>query len=334
MESEGKSILTKKVFPSRFYDTFFVSEYGRLESLRASRYNTNFSIVLMHVEGFGEKINMREGSEALEFFKKLVATVLDSVRNCDIVGLLEDRQIIAILPETDYFGSLITIRKISRAAALLKKSRPSISIIFSQATFPRDGRGYGELLGTAVKRVSEKKESLWEKLDLKGKLFWEIISDLSGKPFNGIDNASFETGGSQELSEFFIDQINELTIKEVSRTPQKRGILYFSSRKITPGLPLIKNLGLAGVLATKVFLVGEGDNALWDIKNATPILLDDPRLRETFFTFFLNEDSGYGLISKENWGATYSCFHTADPYLVEGLITKFQSEYSLQEQLG
>jgi len=65
-----------------------------------------------------------------------------------------------------------------------------------------------------------------------------------------------------------------------------------------------------------------------------PLALDDPRLKETFFTFLMTEETSYALICKENWGSTFSCFHSSDPVLVEGLITKFQNEYSLKEQLG
>lgn len=334
MEIGTKSILTTKIFPGRFYDAFFTGEYGKIEALRASRYNTGFSIVLIDISGFDEKLDLFEDKEASEFLKALVAATLETVRNCDVVGMCDDRQILAILPETDYFGSLVTIRKLNKAAsAIMRRYKPAY-VICSQATFPKDGRGFGELLSTARKRVADKKESLWEKQNLKNRLFWEIIGELAGKSFKGLDNASFDAGSGQALSEFFIDQINELVVKEVARTPQKRGIIYFGSKRVAASLPVARFLNTVGSLSTKIFLVGEGEESVWEIKNANPLLLDDPRLREVFFTFYLNEDSGYALICKENWGDTYSCFHCSDPYLVEGLITKFQSEYSLQEQLG
>lgn len=333
MDINIKPVLGKKLFPSRFYDAFFITEYGKLESLRASRYNTFFSIVLINIEPAKGRLNE---AQKLEFFEKLVSTVLESVRNCDVVGMSDNNQILIVLPETDYFGSLAAIRKLSKTTGLLIESWKGLfSLIFSNSTFPKDGKGFGEILNAAARRTSLKKESLWEKHSLKKKLFWEIIGEVSGGTYAGFDDSSFDAGAGQELSEFFIDQICELLTKEISRTPQRRGILYFASKKISAGMPLIKLLSSAGGTATKIFLVGESDDSnVWETKNATPVLLDDPRLRETFFTFFLNEDSGYALVCKENWGATFSCFHTSDACLVEGLITKFQNEYSLQEQLG
>jgi len=261
-------------------------------------------------------------------------SVLDSMRTCDVVGLIEDRQVVAILPETDYFGSLIAIRKLSKTvSSCIAKENMPYSAVLSQATFPKDGKGYGALLSTASKRMQDKKESIWEKREFKDKLFWEIIADITNTSITGFDNATYEAGGGNQLNENFIDQVNELILKEVMQSPYKRGILYIVSKKVNGSNPVVNSLSHVGSLSTKVFLVGQVEDNLRDIKNASPLFLDDPRLRESFFTFYLTEDSGYAMICKENWGSTFSCFHTADKYLVDGLIHKFQIEYVLQEQL-
>ncbi len=332
MDTGTKSAAAMKLFPERFYDTFFVNEYGKIESLRASRYNTCFSIVLLSVEG-GGKGRLADESAGGQVMHGLASRVVESVRNCDVVGLADERRIIVILPEADHFGSLMTVRKLSRAVEPISDGTP-FSVILTQATFPRDGRGFGELVGTAATRARLQKESLWARLRLRDKLFWEVMGTLTASAPSGYNDSTFEAGGDRPLTEFFIEQLDELIVKEISRTPQKRGILYFSSKKISQRLPLVKNLNAAGAFSTRVFLVGEPEENAWEIKTATPLIIDDPRLRETFFTFYLNEGTGYALICKENWGATYACFHTADAHLVEGLITKFQSEYSLQETLG
>lgn len=333
LDTDTISVLTKKQFPARFYDAFFVSEYGRIEAIRATRYNTCFSMILIGVYERGKAMDP-ESAEGALFLKKLSAAVVASVRSCDVAGLSEDGSIMVILPETDYFGSLIASKKLSRALSIAMRSDAGFNVLLSHATFPRDGRTLGELTAVAARRLSERKDSIWESLGCGEKLFWEIAGSLAGRSITGLDGASFDAGSGQELSEFFIDQINELIIKEIARTPQRRGIMYYGTRNISASLPVVKMLSTAGSTATKVFLVGEGEGSVWEIKNAMPLLLDDPRLKETFFTFFMNEDTAYALICKENWGATFSCFHTADPVVVEGLITKFQNEYSLQEQLG
>ena len=333
MDIDTTSVITRKLFPGRFYDAFFIGEYGRIEATRATRYNTCFSLIVIGVDGAGDGLPL-ENAEGLEFLKKLVDKVLASVRSCDIAGLSENGRIMVILPETDYFGALIASKKLSRALTQTVKGASKHSVLLSSATFQRDGRTFPEMAAAAEKRVIERADSLWEKLGCSGKLFWEIAGSLNGRNITGLNGASFDAGAGQDLSEFFIDQINELIIKEIARSPRRRGIMYYGTRNLSASLPVVKNLNTAGSTATKVFLVGDSEGSVWEIKNALPLFLDDPRLKETFFTFFLNEDTAYALICKENWGSTFSCFHTSDPVLVEGLITKFQNEYSLQEQLG
>lgn len=330
MATDTKPVSSKKTAQGRLYDTFFLSEYGKIEALRASRYNTEFSILLMNIDGMEKSLR---DEEAEDFLKKISTTVLEAVRPCDVAGMADDRQVAVILPETDYFGSLIAIRKLTKALSqTLTYENPPKKVVFSQATFPKDGKGYGALISTASKRMLSKKESIWETSNFRNKLLWEIIGELSGTSFKGFENTSFDLGGGQSLNESFIDQINELIIKEITMSPYKRGIAYFASKKLS-ALPAINTLGHIGTLSTKVFLVGQSEDSLRDVKNATPIFLDDPRLRETFFTLYLTEDSGYALICRENWGSTFSCFHSSDPYIVDGIINKFQLEYSLQEQL-
>lgn len=331
MAQDAKSVVTKKAVGLKFYDASFVNEYGKIESLRAQRYNSNFSLVLMNLESSDKRTT---DNDTVDLIKKMSGAVLDSMRTCDVVGLIEDRQVAAILPETDYFGSLIAIRKLSKTinACIAKENMPYTAVL-SQATFPKDGKGYGALLSTASKRMQDKKDSIWEKREFKDKLFWEIIADITTSSIVGFDNSTYEAGGGNQLDEHFIDQVNDLILKEVMQSPFKRGILYVVSKKINGSNPVVNSLSHVGSLSTKVFLVGQVEDNLRDIKNASPLFLDDPRLRESFFTFYLTEESGYAMICKENWGSTFSCFHTADKYLVDGLIHKFQIEYVLQEQL-
>lgn len=333
LDTETKSTLANKIFPGRLYDAFFINEYGKIESLRASRYNNNFSVILVGIEDAPDRPDSK-GEFPVDFLKKAVSVLIDSVRDSDVIGMSDDRHLVVLLPHADYFGYLNVARKISKSLVNVGKYPSGHSFTVSGATFPKDGKGFGELLSVALRRAISKKESIWEKEGFGTKLFWEIISDLSARSYRDLENSSFDAGGGYEITGAFIDQINELIIRDMTRAPQKKGILYLSTKKVSPGASFINTLNTAGKLAAKTFLVGDGQDNLWDIKNATPIPMDDPRLKETSLTFYLGEDTGYALICKENWGGTYSCFHSSDPCLVEGLISKFQAEYYLQEQFG
>lgn len=326
---------SKKVFPSRFYNAFFVTEYGKLEVLRAERYSKNLSIIFTHIEGFSSLKKKLEKDELLAFLKYLIKTMMETLRSCDVIGMVEDKRLVAILPETDYFGSCIAVRKLKKAMeSVTTKGEPHASIIFSNVSYPRDGRGYGELIAAADKKLKEQEQGLWLKLSFEDKPFWEIIAALlSGKGYEEKDAVPFDIGKGLELPVFFLDRLQEMIFQEISRDPKKRGILYLGARKISANLPILKAVDAIGAASTKIFIVGEGEEKKWSLSNAAPVYLSDQRLLETFFVFFLGEDFSYAVVCKERWGEQYSCFHTVDPYLIEGLINKFQKEYGLQEQL-
>ena len=326
MDMESKSTLAKKT-PGRLYDAFFMNEYGRIESLRAARYNNHFSIVLVDAADSLSAISA-------EFLEKAAKALIASTRNSDIVGR-DDRHFVVILPETDYLGSLNAARKISKSLSVVfNKDIPGPSFMITSATFPMDGKGYGEMIGAASNRAVRKKGSIWQKQGFEEKLFWEIVSDLLSGSFNNFENSCFDAGEGYEIPGDFIDSVNELIIRDLTRAPQKKGVLYLSEGKTSRSTAFIGNLNAAARLATKTFIISDRHENLGNVKNFTPLLLDDQRLKETSLTLYLSEETGYALICKENWGEIHSCFHSSDPCLVEGLISKFQAEYSLQEQLG
>ncbi len=322
VQPESRKVPKNKVPAGpKLYGASFIKEYGRLESRRAARFGTVFSVIVMSIEGTGD------------IPKEVAARVLESVRSSDVAGVLAKGRMAILLPETDYFGSISATRKLARSLAPLTGGGGKPPLL-SQATFGKDAKGFDDLIAAALDKIQEQERSLRAALDLENKLFWEIIGDIFTMNCDGIRTATFDAGTGHELPAFFIDQVNEMIIKEIQRNPHRKGILYFSTRKISGELPIIRAIGEAGVTATRIFLAGKYESDLPGFKNATPVYLDDPRLKETFFTFFLSEDSAYALVLRESWGEAYSCFHTSDPYLVEGLIYKFQTEYSLQEQLG
>ena len=319
----------------RFYDPAFINEYGRLEALRSVKFNVGFCVALVELcSPDGNTIGNLKTELPADAFKRLVAAVLGSVRSCDIAGTNDGAHIVVVLPQTDYFSALSRVKSLTEATDYLKKDKHGIKAAVSLATFPNDGKTFSDVVTTALGRARDRTKSLWTEFEGKNKLFWEIIGDLFSRPHTGFENACFDAGMGYDLTEFFLDQINELVIKEIKRAPQRKGLLYISSKAISPALPVVKTLSSAGQISTRIYLAGESDPGanLSEIKNATPLLIDDPRLKEAFFNFFLNEHSAYALVCKENWGATFSCFHSCDRYLVEGLINSFRNEYGLGDQ--
>jgi hypothetical protein len=62
----------------------------------------------------------------------------------------------------------------------------------------------------------------------------------------------------------------------------------------------------------------------------TPVFLEgDERLARHEFLLWMGDGSAYGLLQRRGRGSTWG-FHTSDPTLVEGLVSKLQTTYDLQ----
>ncbi|HBO85140.1 MAG: hypothetical protein A2073_02860 [Deltaproteobacteria bacterium GWC2_42_11] len=327
MSKEGN----KKTAAARIYSGSFVEEYGTIEILRSERYHRYFSVILSKLEWADADIHDKKKKEVL---KNVIDIISGSSRNCDVVGMGVDDRFITVLPETDYLGSLITIRKMRRAVDVMAKEYPQVSVNFAQSTYPSDGKSYTDLLGAAEKRISGQKSGLWAKFGIKDKLFWQAVSILLQNKYDDGNVAStFDVGADMEFPPVFISLLQETVLREIIRHPSKKGILYMGLGNISPDSIMLKTISNMPKTMTKVFIVGGGESDKLNIVNATHIYVSDDRLLDTFFILFIREDTAYVVVCRERWGGTFSCFHSVDPYLAEGLIEKFQRDYYLQEQL-
>lgn len=308
---------------SKFYNAFFVTEYGKIESLRAKRYNRVFSLILMEIDNFHDLKRGLDKGELLTLLRKIIKAIMGVVRDHDVVGMIEDKRIVAILPETDFFNSMQTIRKVKKVLDEIvmgwgaKPSLPPVSFTFAHASYPRDGNGYDEIFYRAEERVKDKRGGLWVRLGLEGMPFWEVVSVL----LKGGYDCSPDSTIIQSVSLPFIERIQRMTIQEVVRDSKKNGVLYLSLRGDTS---FLKGLGIPDPIMTRIFIVGgEG------IPNTTPLYLSDKHLLNNHLILLLREDISYALLYRVEDDGGITCFHTVDPYLIDGLIIKFQQTYSL-----
>ena len=111
MNDTTQTDIDRSGLPAGLHDETFVSEYGRIEAIRAARYNTSFSLILADISGIGQEVP----ASAYAFnFKSIASAILNTVRGCDVVGTTGDGRVAMILPETD-LRPVVTIRKLARA---------------------------------------------------------------------------------------------------------------------------------------------------------------------------------------------------------------------------
>jgi len=325
---------SKKAFPTRFYNDYFVNEFGRLEALISARYGRFFSVLLIYLDDFTELDKQLGRQRMVDLLKRVIKAVIEVVRNCDVVGMVQNRGLIVILPETDYIGSLITVRKLRKAIdALNLHDEASLSVAFSQASFPRDADNYGELVTIAEKRLNDYRGGVYGKIDLEAKLFWENVTTLLNEDFESSQVERFDIGENLELPDSFRGVVAGLVMEEVGRTPQKKGILYLSPGKFSQDMTAKRAVETLGETNTKVFILGGKGMEELASTHVIPINLTDSRFQDTFFLFLLRDDIAYAFIAREAWGGIASCVHMTEPFIITCLIEKLQRDYSLQEQL-
>src|SRR5262249_288073 len=140
-----------------------------------------------------------------------------------------------LLPETDYFGGLMFMRRALDAARREDSIRSieeklPMQIALGAASFPKDGEDFDELLHWCRVRIDEQRGSLFRRLhvaDLQPNAFWDLTDPLlADRP--GIPVTSPSSRLPSDPS--FFAAIEREAVREIGRDPKARGLLYLSTR--------------------------------------------------------------------------------------------------------
>jgi len=332
------------------YRMGFFQDHVVRELHKAKRYGRQLSIIKMQIENYPQLSGRFHDRVLEECCRRMVSTVNTVLRDADVMGQPEPGEFFILLPETDYWGSLVLQRRIRRALdgqlsiCDLKKSYP-IDLLLRSASFPVDGDDFDSLEQTVLSRLDRLRGSLFHRRKLEKKGFWQILDLLLGQPedFRADGHqlrvaprlAAFE---SSPLSRYFrmprerFAGILRAFCREVVESHRVRGIIYLSCAEFATArrnLPYLRELEAT---ATSVYLLGGDRRVNWDLHNIMPIFIEDERFSQTDFLLYLNEDYAYALFGQQR-GDSLIGFHSADFYFVENLIAKLQEQYQLQPKI-
>jgi len=319
------------------YNLAYFVDYAGKEFYKARRYARAFSLALLSVDN-AEQMRKEGGRDLYRRVgRDLVTAVGRAVRDADILAKVSEHEYYVLLPETDYFGALMFLR---RASAEIRKEgsiremeeRCPVLVSMGAAAFPKDGEDFDEMLHWARARVGEQRGSMLRRLhlgDLSPSAFWDLadllLSDGSRIP---------ESSPSSRIAadpEFFAAAQREAA-REIARDPRARGLLYVGlgagvgSAAVVPSLPQAEAGARASDGAVHVVLLGpRGAEPVATHPLVTEVFLDgDKRMADHRFLLFISEHSSYGLLSRGE-----RCFHTSDAPLVDALVAKLQTLYEL-----
>jgi hypothetical protein len=180
--------------------------------------------------------------------------------------------------------------------------------------------------------MDQRRASLQKKMLLEAVPFWDQVEILLGSaqsPKLPVDVRA-DPSRRGRVADVLFEELQTEVARELVRDPTSRGLLYVGGPEIRGDLPIAMGLENAPPeFAFRVYLLGR--RADLDSHLAlTPVFLEgDERMGRHEFLLWLSENSAYVFLQRRGKGATWG-FHSSDTALVEGLVSKLQSEYDLQ----
>ncbi|MFZ5440797.1 MAG: GGDEF domain-containing protein [Myxococcota bacterium] len=318
------------------YTLSYFTDYATKEIYKARRYGRAFSLLTFSLDGLNA-IRQRIGHAAVRQAQQIVLRVISQIiRDSDVVARATEQEFHVLLPETDYFGGLMFLRRALGSVheepdARNIEARVPMGLTGGVATFPRDGEDFDELLVCCRRRMDERRGSLHHHLRLEPLPFWDEVELLLGNSRSPkLPEAAGEPSRRGKVADVLFEELQTEIGREFLREPMARGLLYVGGPAVKAELPIVRVLDQAPHdFAPRVYVLGRHAD-LQEHHAMTPVFLEgDERLARHEFLLWMGDGSAYALLQRRGRGAVWG-FHTSDPTLVEGLVSKLQTAYDLQ----
>ncbi|MDO3379519.1 response regulator [Geoalkalibacter halelectricus] len=332
------------------YTMAFFRDHMDKELSKARRYGRNLALIRLRVENYTELHHHFRSRELDAAMSAVIEAINSILRDADIMAMAAADDFYILLPETDYWGSLITQKRIRKALrgklmlSDLKKTFP-IRAHMRSAAFPLDGTSFEQLNGHAEDRLTRLQSSLYLKESWDNTSFWGVVGKILGKTEDyhfsrdGLEVAPGLHAFGEPLKSCYvrmpednIDLIHRAFLREVVESIRVRGVIFRGCADFDQVHAALPNLDQVEKSATSLFLLGGGGRVHWDYQRTVPIFIAEEPFGKVPFLLYLNEDSAYALFVRRR-GRELVGFHTCDFYFVENMIAKLQEQYQLQVQI-
>ncbi|MDD5225252.1 MAG: diguanylate cyclase, partial [bacterium] len=313
------------------------------EITRAQRYRRNFSLIRLVLANHSRLQKTIPEPDFAKSKQALLDKLMASMRESDLLGALNEEEYLILMPETDCFDSIISIRRLKeemKEAVRIKGDggTQTWQLLAGASTYPRDGEDFNSLNRSASNQVDKSRRSLVHKASAESLSFREILdflvqltpeSEYVSKNHEGLYPLTFDLP--------LLRKVADLITSEVLNRPLARGVLILNEAPGSElGAALQRKLagqeGLPG-LNVKIFLLGTSGSEPSPYLPLTQLEVEDPLLPRYPFVLFLAERTAYSLLGRVNGQKGGSGFHSSDPILAELLIHKLQQDYQLKLNL-
>jgi diguanylate cyclase (GGDEF)-like protein len=314
----------------------YFHQAGEKEVDIAHRYGRSMSAVVIQLDSYAAAKAALKEAQARQMLREFAAKVLEVARETDVVAMLEEGLFGAIVPETDYYGSLMFMKRLRAALRgmvfsvdLTRELRPRASM--GSASYPRDGERLVTILRRARERLAQDRASVVRRLELGEHSFWSAFERLLDL---GTAREPPAVGEWLTLATAEIDQVRDLFLEEVGRRDDTRGLVYVGVQRVDPGTFSGTGFPRLAGSRTSVFCLGTRGAGCWNHPGITPVYLDDERIAASRFLICVTEYSYYTCLCAPGGSGLWRVFHSADPHLAQELVGKLQERYLLQQRVG
>lgn len=310
-----------------YWDIF--KDFVKKEIYKSLRYDRKLSIVGICVENIAQL--RKEFSEDIinNALVELSNTINSVIRDSDWFVEKKEGELLLFLTETDYFGAIMTMRRIRQALVgkcIIKSSRKvgELFINMMAVGLPVHGLSLEELLNVLNEKRNLSKNSIYYELEVNKNNFHALCDAIFSMADGGLRNDTGLYSWRNDSSNYFFE-ILELLAKEIKINPKKRGVFYaglFDAKNLEF---INKKYSFADV-STKIYFFFNANKELFDMPGIVSVGAKENSSLN--FLLYLNEHCAYVCIQRAE-----KYFESCDIVLVEGLINKLQAEYYLQWQL-
>jgi diguanylate cyclase (GGDEF)-like protein len=304
----------------------------------AHRYGRQFSTVCIQLDNYGAVKAALKEAQARLLLKEFAGKILEVARETDVVSMLEEGLFGILIPETDYYGALMLIKRLRTALKatvfsldLKRELRPAASM--GAASYPRDGEQLVTILRQARERVALDRASVVRRLGIDQRPFWDTFAYLLALEQDPPRGGAVP-GGYLTLSTAEVDQVRNLFLDEVGRLGTSRGLIYIGAQSVDSSAFHFTGFSRLSGSKTSVFCLGARGSGGWNHPEITPVILGDEQITAHRFLLCISENFYYSALCRPDGENRWRCFHCSDPFLVQELVAKLQERYLLQQRIG
>lgn len=332
---------------TKVYSASFFSDYFDKESSKSSRFQRPLSLVYVHLDNYSYLLTRLKETIVHDRVSHILTRIAKALRDSDLISRLESNRFCILLPETDYLGALITIKRLRKMIGDVLRMEYLdktyyLDILMRAVSFPNDGYTLDELKKSVDKKFILYKRSPVYKYQLQDKSFWDIFEVIIGdfskykeQSSDLVDRGNFRVKANFGRNRYFSMETEEFTkvVEVISQDlcmgKDERGILLVAGPRPELIRQILSSFEISNVPSKKIYILGKKAVSKFDAKNVLIVSAEDRRLDSSHILIYLKDSGAYALMTTSADGKLMG-FNTSDEVLVETLFEKIQDMYMIQ----